>query len=356
VFETPEFVERIRSKIRSPLLVVLGSPREVVELLAKTAIPDATCFQLDLYQADRLREELTRGGLTARVVTAPDLWDLPADFQTALYLPPQGGERDLKIDMVEQAFQVLPLRGQFVVLSPFEKDQLFPALLKKVFHGVRASPAGESTLFWCQRERERPRRRHEVTFHARVGEAPSLCFLSRPGVFSYGRFDDGARALVETMTIEPGERVLDIGCGCGTNGIFAGKRNGPDGRVTLVDSNLRAVALAELNARSNGLEKFETLASCRLDELPRAAFDVALANPPYYAQTSIAQSFIECARRSLKPGGRLYLVTKQADQVGPIVAEHFGPAEAVERRGYAILSAQAPCVQTTRVPPGRNRS
>jgi len=339
VCETPEVIERIRNRIRPPLLVVLGSPREVVELLARTEVQEATCFQLDLYQADRLHEELAQRGLAARVVTAPDLWDLPADFQTALYLPPQGGERDLKIDMVEQAFHVLPFRGQLIVLSPFEKDQLFPALLKKVFHGVRASPAGEGTLFWCQRERERPRRRHEVTFHARVGEAPSLCFLSRPGVFSYGRFDDGARALVETMTIEPGERVLDIGCGCGTNGIFAGKRNGPDGHVTLVDSNLRAIALAELNATANGLTRFETLGSCRLDDLPRAAFDVALANPPYYAQTSIALSFIECARRSLKPGCRLYLVTKQPEQVGPIVAEHFGPAEAVERRGYVVLCA-----------------
>src|SRR5947207_7677833 len=52
-------------------------------------------------------------------------------------------------------------------------------------------------------------------------------FRSRPGVFAYGRFDEGARALVETMVIEPGDKILDVGCGCGTNGILAVRRGGP---------------------------------------------------------------------------------------------------------------------------------
>jgi hypothetical protein len=44
----------------------------------------------------------------------------------------------------------------------------------------------------------------------------------------------------------------------------------------------------------------------------------------------------------LKPGGRFYLVTKQPDQVGPLVADRFGPAEVVERRGYVVLCARSP--------------
>ena len=67
---------------------------------------------------------------------------------------------------------------------------------------------------------------------------------------------------------------------------------------------------------------------------------MVLANPPYYAQLSIAQLFIERARRLLRPGGRCYLVTKQPNQVGPLVAEAFGPAQVVERRGYVVLCAE----------------
>src|SRR5436853_149023 len=95
-------LDAVRDKIRPPVAIVLGSPAEAAELVAALSLPDVVCFQFDLYQADRLRETLTKQGVQAlkpRVMTAPDLWDLPPEFQTALYPSPQGGERSLKIDM-----------------------------------------------------------------------------------------------------------------------------------------------------------------------------------------------------------------------------------------------------------------
>jgi 16S rRNA (guanine1207-N2)-methyltransferase len=330
------------SRLRPPLAVVLGSPREAAELIATANLPNSVAYQMDLYQADRLRAELDECGRGDQVITSPDLWDLPGDFQTVLYPAPKGGERDLKIDMVEQAFHLLRPRGTLLVLSPFSQDQLFANLLKKVFGRVHADTSGEGSVFWGHRDGDRPRRRHEMTFHARVGEGSSLRFLSRPGVFAYGRFDDGARALVETMTIEPGDWILDAGCGCGTNGIFAGLRAGPTGRVTFVDSNVRAVALAEHNARANGLPTYDAVASSTMAGGAEANFNVALANPPYFAQLSIAELFIRRSRALLRRGGRFFLVTKQPDQVGPIVAEAFGPAQVIERRGYVVLCARVP--------------
>src|SRR5262249_10558005 len=158
------------------------------------------CYQMDLYQAERLRQELADRTVAASVVTAPDLWDLPEPLQTLVYPVPQGGERILKLDMLEQAFHTLRPHGRLIVLSPYEKDELIAASLKKIFGRVH-SPGGAA--FWAQRERDRPRRRHEVTFQVSRGELPSLRFLSRPGVFAYGRFDDGARALVEIAEVEP---------------------------------------------------------------------------------------------------------------------------------------------------------
>src|SRR4051794_9323542 len=98
--DVPEF---IRGKVRPPLAVVLGSPAEVVNLLSALPDVEATCYQMDLFQAARLREELAAANRPARVVTSADLWDLPAEFQTAVYMAARGGERELKIDMVEQA-------------------------------------------------------------------------------------------------------------------------------------------------------------------------------------------------------------------------------------------------------------
>ena len=40
------------------------------------------------FQAERLVEELPLGGAAAKVTAAPDLWDLPAEFQTVLYPSP----------------------------------------------------------------------------------------------------------------------------------------------------------------------------------------------------------------------------------------------------------------------------
>jgi 16S rRNA (guanine1207-N2)-methyltransferase len=336
-----ELPAALLERARPPLAIVLGSPGEVARIVAALDGTDVTCYQMDLYPAERLKAALDEQGLKAKVLTAPDLWELPADFQTVLYPVARGSERSLKIDMVEQAFHVLRPRGTLVVWSAYETDQFFPGQLKKVFGRVHAPAAGQATVLWSQRDGDRPRRRHEVTFRARVGDSPSLRFLSRPGVFSYGRFDDGARALVETVLIEPGDHILDLGCGCGTNGTFAAVRSGPEARVTFVDSNLRAIALTEHNARSNGVPAFETLVSSRVEGVAEGVFDVALANPPYFAQGSIARLFLERSQSLLRPGGRLYLVTRQPNQVGPLVVEVFGEAEAVQRRGYTIFGAWA---------------
>ncbi len=331
--------EAVTAKVRPPVCVVLGSPAEVVNLLQGCGAPAATCYQMDLHQAARLRAELSDAGLSADVVTAPDLWDLPADFQTAVYLAPRGGERELKIDVAEQAFHVLRQRGALVVWSPYEGDLFFPNLLKKVFGKVKVTHAEPDSVFWSQRDGDRPRRRHEMTFQARVRGGESFRFVSRPGTFSYGRFDDGARALVEVARVEPGERVVDLGCGVGTNGIFAAQRAGPQGFVAFVDSNVRAVALAELNARANGVSSFVTHATATAEGPEEGTFDVVLANPPYYGAGSIATLFIEGGKALLKPDGRFYLVTRQANEVAPLMVRAFGEIDAVEHRGYTILSA-----------------
>jgi 16S rRNA G1207 methylase RsmC len=336
----PDF---LTAKVRPPLLVVLGSPAEVVNLLSALPGAPATCYQLDLYQAGRLKQSLEAAGITATVSTSADLWDQPADFQTAVYMPAHRGERELKIDMVDQAFHVLRDRGTMIVWSPYVDDPFFPGLLKKVFGRVHTpphQPKGEpNSILWCVREGERPRRRHEVTFQVRISDGPSCRFVSRPGTFSYGRFDNGARALCEVMEIEPGDRVLDLGCGAGTNGVFASQRTGPAGFIGFVDSNTRAIALSDINARNNGVQQFATYATATVEGPEEDSFDVVLANPPYYASGTIAELFISRAKKLLTPQGRFFLVTRQPDELGEMVLDAFGEAEAVVHRGYTILCA-----------------
>ena len=116
---------------------------------------------------------------------------------------------------------------------------------KKVFgkHGETPSSEHGMAFFSTKIDEDRPRRRHEMTFHARVGDGPSMTFVSRPGTFSYGRFDHGSRAMLEVAEVREGDHVLDLGCGNGAVGCLASAKAGPTGRVTFIDSNLRALAL-----------------------------------------------------------------------------------------------------------------
>jgi 16S rRNA (guanine1207-N2)-methyltransferase len=336
-------LDAVKQRVEPPVALVLGAPGVAAQLVERLNQSPVVCYQMDLYQADRLRENLAGAGLPADVRTAPDLWDLPAEFQTVVFPSPPRGERDLKIDVVEQAFHVLRDKGTFVALSPIRGDQLYAKLVKKIFGKSSLTDLGkEGVAVWGVRDGDHPRRRHEVVVQARVGEGESLRFVTRPGVFAYGQMDLGSRALLTAAEIHPGDRIVDLGCGTGATGIAAWKRTGGTGHLTLVDSNVRAAALAELNATAGGVTNFRVVAAARADGLTPGSFDVILTNPPYYALESIAQLFVDRATTLLKPGGRFYLVTKQLDLVQPIVERAFPDAEMFENRGYIIFVAIKP--------------
>ena len=334
----------VSDRVRPPVLIALGSPWPVTQLVRELGDRPTTCFQMDVFAAGRLREKLAQESLTADVVTAADLWDVPGKFQAVLYPAAAHSDRDLTIDMIEQGFHVLDEGGLFVTLSEYEKDVEVARWHKKVFGKCGETPKSKIGMaFWSARTGDRPRRRHAITFHAKIGDGPSMSFESWPGTFGYGRMDIGSRAMLEVAQAEtkPGERVLDLGCGNGSVGCLASTWAGPTGHVTFADSSARAVALTDLNAKANGVPNYRLVTTGTMEGLEPTSFDVILANPPYYANSEVARLFIQSSRDLLKRGGRFYLTTKMPVQTIPEVVETFGDAESVENRGYTILIARA---------------
>lgn len=341
----------VAGKVHPPVCVVLGPPRPVTHLVSGLGGVETVCYQMDLHQANRLRESLTEAGLKAEVEVLPDLWDLPARFNTVIFPASAHSDRELKLDMVEQGFHVLAPGGTFLTLSEYEKDILFAKAQKKIFGRCGESPTSDLGMaFWSRKstgaegepgKAERPRRRHETEYHARLADGPSMTFLTRPGTFSYGRFDAGSRAMIEIADVHPGDHILDLGCGNGAVGCLMSGKAGPKGKVTFIDSNLRSLALAKLNVEANAVPNTEFIAATRLEGLKPNSFDVILANPPYYAKSEITRLFIEGARDLLKPGGRYSIVTKLPAEVVPMIFETFGDCHTVENRGYVVIMAAA---------------
>jgi 16S rRNA (guanine1207-N2)-methyltransferase len=336
-----ELFATVAHRVKPPVLIAVGPPWPVANLVKALALPEAevTCAQFDLHQTERVRETLAEVGASAEVVTVPDIWDLPQKFNTVIFPASSQADRELKLDIVEQGSHVLAQGGLFLTLSEYEKDSQFAKLQKKIFGKCGETPASENGMafFSTKTEESGKRRRHEVKYHAKIGEGAPMEFVSRPGTFSYGRFDNGSRAMMEVVEIDEGNGVLDLGCGNGAVGCLAAAMTGPRGKVTFIDSSLRAVALAELNAKANNITNTRFVTATRLQGLGENAFDVILANPPYYAKSEITRLFIEGTRDLMKPGGRYYIVTKMPTAVMPLIFDTFGDCSVIENRGYSVV-------------------
>ena len=112
--------------------------------------------------------------------------------------------------------------------------------------------------------------------------------------------------LVERLALEPGDRVLEIGCGHGVAATLVCERLGTGGAYTAVDRSPKMIAAAERrNARhvAAGRAEFLVMALEGLD-LGELRFDVVFA-----ARVGLFQREPRRARalaeRWLAPGGRL---------------------------------------------------
>ena len=112
--------------------------------------------------------------------------------------------------------------------------------------------------------------------------------------------------------IAPGERVIDVGCGCGDTTIALGRRVGHAGSVLGIDISAPMLARAAEAARAAGTAnvRFEN-ADAQTHRLSPRAFDVVYSRFGVMFFADPAAAFANL-RTALRAGGRLAFVCWQA--------------------------------------------
>jgi len=116
------------------------------------------------------------------------------------------------------------------------------------------------------------------------------------------------RAVLDRAALKPGERVLDIGCGCGASTFDAALRVGPGGMATGADISRPMLERARQRATAGAIANanFVEADAQRFPFAPKD-FDAAISRfgVMFFADPSAAFKNI---RRALKPGGRLCFI------------------------------------------------
>src|SRR5215213_8128705 len=124
----------------------------------------------------------------------------------------------------------------------------------------------------------------------------------------------GRRTRLRQMTIalariQPGERVLEVGCGTGDVALAACAPAGPRGSVAGIDAGPEMIAVARAKAARAGVTIDFRVEPIEALSYPDASFDVVLSSlMMHHLPDDLKRQGLAEVARVLKPGGRLLIV------------------------------------------------
>jgi S-adenosylmethionine-diacylgycerolhomoserine-N-methlytransferase len=133
----------------------------------------------------------------------------------------------------------------------------------------------------------------------------------------------GRDQLLEEMNVQPGDRVLEAGCGTARNLIILAKRH-PAAMFYGLDASAAMLETAQAKADGSGAKNIELKTALADDVRFDGTFGLAEKFDKIFFSYSISmippwRESIENALRNLKPGGELFIVDfyDQGDLPGP---------------------------------------
>jgi 16S rRNA (guanine1207-N2)-methyltransferase len=288
----------------------------------------------------RLCEKNAReNGAGASISLLADLTSLDRRFDTVTYAPKPFTAVPVGKQRVVDALSVLRPDGRFYLAASKRAGlaRYEDCLEEGGAHVERAGKRGECRLL----EATRPRAFDPPSYVSPREIRPTvdgveLSLVTVPGVFSASSVDDGTRLLAKAASVEDGERVLDLCCGYGALGAYAGRV--ADCEVWLSDDDRVATKCADCSLRSSRVDGTVVTADC-VEGVSGRTFDRILCNPPTHAGDGVLSDLFAEARDALAPGGQLTLVHHRKLDL----RSHLARYGAVEKRRtgeeHVVLSA-----------------
>ena len=141
-----------------------------------------------------------------------------------------------------------------------------------------------------------------------------------------GLFAPISTAAVAAAAARPGDKVLDIGCGCGATVLALAEAVGPLGRVTGVDISAPMLAVAGERIARAGLAQAAVLkADAATEPFAPGAIDLAFSRFGVMFFDAPVEAFINI-HRALKPGGRLVFACWRPFKTNPWFAVPYRAA------------------------------
>jgi len=309
-------------------------------LIYQQLYPESTVhtLNLDKHHSSVIHRTMTQNNLDNITIFTEAYIPEHNFYETIVIQAPKDMEGELLQDLIQNCYQHLNKNGRLLILHQ-GKIQSIKNHLKSLFDGF--TNLLDKKQVQIEIAKKKSNKEKQKVFHAEFTLTrhlkDSISLTSIPGVFAHRRVDQGAQALIEVVEVLPNQKILDMGCGCGSIGIALAK-DIPGVEVYFVDSSARAIYSTDLNCKKMGIEKYKTVLSDTGIVLENY-FDIYTGNPPYFSDFKITQLFLDNAFRSLKLNGVAYIVAKSITWHEENMKLIFGNCEIITRRGYKIAKS-----------------
>lgn len=321
------------------LCTTLGGGQFAAALLGAHPAAHVICHHFDIYLASETKRHVEAGEGRPEVTCAADFPLGPFEL-VALPIDPRG-EAELARDVLQSGRERLVAGGRLLAAVSNPDDQWLHEEMRKLFEKVTRIPEETGVVYRATKTGPLKKLKNFECEFAFRDQGRLIRAVSRPGVFSHRSLDAGARALINTMAVREGDRILDIGCGSGAV-AFAAAFRAAGLSVVALDSNARAVECTKKGARLNELENVTAILNAEGEAPDPGNYNLVLGNPPYYSDYRIAEVFLQGARRALKPGGRVLMVTKAQAWFENRMGALFSDVKLHGHKLYTVVEATAP--------------